>query len=288
MPARPDFPPRRALAWLYSPAPLRAPLAALWALEQEIGTSLRPGLDHHVAHTRLEWWRAECSRCAEGEAQHPLTRALAEAFTPAGVGALRALPALVDNAAWDLAAATFESRRELSAYCERWSTAMIEPLGRLVSPAPAPAALAAIGRNLRELELLLTLAAEARAGRLRMPLDELAAAAAAPEELAAPPWSAALATLVCARHRTLRAELAAAVNALAPAAQAALRGLVVWVAIAAAGSRRAEALLPAACAGPEPRAPLDGWYAWRAARRAAAGRGLPVARHGGGGLRASV
>jgi len=283
MPARPDSPPSRALARIFSPTPLRAALAALWALEGEIAVSLRPGLDHHVAHTRLQWWREECRRCAAGEAQHPLTRELAIAFAPAGTSALDALTGLVDTAVWDLAAATFASRRELSAYCERWSAAMVEPLGRLLAPAPAPAALRSIGRSLRELELLLALAAEARAARLRLPLDELAQAGAAPEELARPPWSASLAALVRARHCSLRAELAAGVNALAPSAQPALRGLVVWVAITAAESRRAQRLLPRAFAGRAPRAPLDGWRAWRAARRAAAGRGLSVARHGGGG-----
>jgi 15-cis-phytoene synthase len=275
--ARPDFPASRTLAWLYSPRPLRAPLATLLALEREIGASLRPGLDHHVAHTRLEWWREECGRCLAGEPRHPLTRELAAAFGPADRSALAALTGLVDTAVWDLAAATFETRRELSAYCERWSAALIEPLGRLASAAAAPESLRPIGRSLRELELLVALVPEAQAARLRLPLDELSAVGAATAELARPPWSAVLAALVRARHRALRATLAASVNALAPTAQAELRGLVVWAAIVAAQSRRAEALLPAAPAERVPHAPLDGWRAWRAARRAAAGRGLRCA-----------
>jgi phytoene synthase len=275
MPARPEWPATRALAWLYSPAAQRPPLASLCAIEHEIAASVRPGLDHQVAHARLAWWREECRRCAAGQPQHPLTRELAAAFAPGARAALAGLPGLVDTAVWDLAAATFETRRELDAYCERWSAGMIEPLGTLALPAALPGSLRALGRSLRELEMLLALAPDARAGRLRLPLDELAQAGAAPEELAGPPWRAGLAALVGTRHRALRAQLVNSVAALGAAQQAALRGLVVWAAIAAHASVRAQARLPDASGRRDPRAWSDGWRAWRAARRASAGRGLP-------------
>jgi 15-cis-phytoene synthase len=274
MSARPDAPPTRALAWLYSPAPLREPLAALCALEREISASVRPGLDHHVAHTRLSWWREECARCAAGHPSHPLTRSLAAAFAPDPGAALANLGGLVDGAVWDLAAATFQTRRELAAYCARWSAAMIEPLGRLGPPDTPGAPLQALGRDLRELELLLALPRDARAGRVRLPLDELEQAGAAAEELAQPPWRAALAQLVRTRHGQLRGALAASVAALGAHSQATLRGLVVWAALAAHASRRAQARLPQATLSREHQTPLDGWRAWRAARRALTGRGL--------------
>jgi 15-cis-phytoene synthase len=274
MPARPDAPPARALAWLYSHADQRPPLAALYAIEREIGTSLRPGLDHQVAHARLAWWREECTRCAAGEAVHPLTRELAAIFGPQGRTALAQLTGLVDTASWDLARATFDTRRELEAYCERWSAAVIEPLGRLAGVHAPPAELRAFGSGLRSLELLLALAGDAHLGRLRLPLDELAGAGVTAGELARPPWSAALARLLRERHHALRRELAASVSALGAAAQSALRGLIVWAAVAASHSRRAEALLPRAIAARDHQAPLDGWRAWRAARLADAGRGL--------------
>jgi 15-cis-phytoene synthase len=274
MPARPEWPATRALAWLYSPAAQRPALAGLCALEQELAASVRPGLDHQVAHARLAWWREECRRCLEDHSSHPLTRELAAAFAPRAATALAGLPGLVDTAVWDLAAATFERRRELEAYCERWSAAMIEPLATLAVPAAPAAPLRALGRSLRELEMLLTLAPDARAGRLRLPLDELARAGAGPEELARPPWGAGLAALIGRRHRELRAALAASVAALEGAQQAALRGLMVWAAIAAHASARAQAHLPGASGTRAAHAWSDGWRAWRAARRATAGRGL--------------
>jgi phytoene/squalene synthetase len=271
MSARPELATTRRLAWLYAPEPQRAALAALYTLESEIGASLDPHLDHQVAHTRLAWWREECERCRAGQAQHPVTRELA-ALVGAVPAALAGLAGLVDTALWDLAAATFGTRRELSAYCQRWSAALFEPLARLALPAADPDHCRALGGALRELELLTALAAEARHGRLRLPLDELAQAQAAPEELSRPPWAEALAALVRARHRQLRAELAAGIRTLAPREQAPMRGLLVWLALSCGHSRRAEHALPRASAAREHHTRLDGWRAWRAARRADAGR----------------
>ena len=271
-PARPDASATRTLAWLYAPQPQQPLLAALWAIEEEIGTSLRPGLDHRVAHLRLEWWRAECARTAQGRPAHPLTRALAEGFGARDPAPLAGLSGLVDAAVWDLAAATFETRRELAAYCERWAEAIVVPLAWFAAPVVDRAAGRALGAALREGELLAQLAHAVRAGRLRLPLDELAAAGVDAARLAQPPWSPALAALLRTRHAGLRAELAAAVARLPRAAQPDLRPLLVWAALTDTASRRAVRRLPGALAAGDDHGALDGWRAWRAARRAGAGR----------------
>src|SRR5215472_8962965 len=153
IPARPDASATRALAWLYAPEKQRPLLAALCAIEAEIGASLRPALDHQVAHVRLEWWRAECARTAEGAPGHPLTRALADGFADRDPAPLAGLAGLVDTAAWDLAAATFETRRELTGYCERWAEAIVVPLARFAAPEVDGGAARALGAALREGEL---------------------------------------------------------------------------------------------------------------------------------------
>ena len=89
--------------------------------------------------------------------------------------------------------------------------------------------------------------------------------------LAQPPWPEGLAALVRERHRQLRGALGASVAALAPAGQSAARGLIVWAALSASHSARAARDLPRARLAREHHAPLDGWRAWRAARRAQAG-----------------
>ncbi len=268
----------RALAQLYCPPGQRALLAALLNIEAEIAASLRQGLDHQVAHVRLAFWREECARCAAGHPAHPLTRDLLAACGAEHRGALAGLAGLVDTAAWDLAAATFETRRELAAYCQRWAEAIVLPLTRRAVPGLAPDTARTLGAALRETELVCGLVAEALSGRLRLPLDELEASGATAAQLARPPWAPALASHIRQRHRELRLALAAAAGALAPAERPPLRALLVWTALAAARSHRAERRLPGALAAGEDQAPLDAWRAWRAARRADAGRPATIAR----------
>lgn len=113
--------PARYLAWLYSTDAQKTALAALLEIEAEIASGLRPGMEHHVAHARLQWWSEEAERVAQGRPVHPLAKELAKAHASGGD-----ISGLVDTAVWDLARATFETRKELTAYCERWATAMFE------------------------------------------------------------------------------------------------------------------------------------------------------------------
>ncbi|MDB6089831.1 MAG: phytoene synthase [Gammaproteobacteria bacterium] len=268
--------PTRYLAWLYSPPLQRPVLAALCAIESEIASSLRAGLDHHVAHTRLQWWREECERCAAGRPVHPMTRELARAYGATTAPApLAGIIGFADTAVWDLAGATFESRRELTAYCERWAAAMIEPIAahvQGVDAGPATSRWRAFGAALREIELLASLAPEAHSGRLRLPLDELQRAGVEPANIAKRPWPAALATVLRERHEILRAALVEGVSGLEPGSQANSRGLLVWAALARQLSWRAQHALPNTITPRRFHAFADGWRAWRAARQAIAGQ----------------
>jgi phytoene/squalene synthetase len=145
LPARTDDAPHvlsasRYLAWLYSPASQQPVFAKLCEIESEIAGSLRPGIDHHVAHARLQWWREECERSAQGRPVHPLTRELVKAYgaVPGGQPSpLVGISGFVDTAVWDLAGATFETRKELTAYCDRWAAAMFETAAGQVAASAA-------------------------------------------------------------------------------------------------------------------------------------------------------
>jgi len=261
----------RRLACLYASESQRPLLTALCALEAEIGASLKAGVDHSIAHVRLAWWREECARCAAGTPAAPLTRAIGAYFAGRERTALGGLAGLVEVAAWDLAAATFATRRELSAYCERWSAGFVVPFAQFAAPQVDTASALALGTTLRAIELLGSLADDARSGRVRLPLDELEAAQADPADLLTPPWSAALAAHLARRHRELRTELSVRVRALPGAVQPRLRSLLVWARLAVLESQRIERRLPQAPAASDHRGALDGWRAWRAARRADSG-----------------
>jgi phytoene synthase len=306
---------------LYSPPEQQPVLAALCQIEAEIAGSLKPGIDHHVAHARLQWWRDECERTAQGHPVHPLTRELVRAFGGVGGGAegsaglpspIAQITGFVDTAVWDLAGATFETRKELTAYCERWAAAMFETAAEatpvaMTSPTPAsdadyaarvasvaqqvgigseaapttstaarsaqsPSRLQALGAAVREVELLVGLAREAHAGRLRVPLDELEQAGVDVGCLAKPPWPAALETLLRKRHEVLRATIADGVSRFGHEEQAPIRGLLVWASLAWRLSWRAQRALPNVILPRRYHAVSDGWHAWRAAHRATAGK----------------
>ncbi len=310
----------RYLAWLYSTPEQQPVLTVLCQIEAEVAASLRQGVEHHVAHARLQWWRDECARAAEGSAVHPLTRELVRAVgsrlaaavgsptsidaaaanvmpssaTNAGVvsssaasgntatsriaGAVSGLAGIsgfVDAAVWDLAGATFETRKELTAYCERWSAAMFATAvqGRgSESTSSRSLQIRALGAAVREVELLAGLAREAHAGRIRVPLDELERAGVEVSSLAKAPWPAALVNLLRERHESLRNTIAAGVAQFGRDEQASIRGLLVWAALAWRLSQRAQRALPHVLQPRQYHALADGWYAWRAAHRASAGR----------------
>jgi phytoene/squalene synthetase len=199
----------------------------------------------------------------------------------AGAGAATSIAGVtgfVDTAVWDLAGATFETRKELTAYCERWATAMFETAAAAAKPTAAarsardPSRLRALGAAVREVELLAGLAREAHAGRLRVPLDELERAGVDLGALANPPWPAALQTLLRERHETLRATIASSVSQFGRDEQAPIRGLLVWAALAWRLSWRAQRALPNLISPRRYHALSDGWHAWRAAHRATAGK----------------
>jgi phytoene/squalene synthetase len=174
---------------------------------------------------------------------------------------------------WDLAAATFGTRTELHGYCERWASAVTQiaaedGVGDGVARADAGRFGRTLGIALREIELTANLTADARSGRLRVPLDELEQARVAPDMLARPPWPGELSELLRKRLRVLRAELAASVTALPTAAQPSLRGLMVWAALGSRQAQRLERALPLPAQPGRVVRATDAWLAWRCARRA--------------------
>jgi phytoene synthase len=261
----------RTLARLYCPIAHRATLDMLLDLEAQIRAALAAEAAHELAHTRLAWWDEECARLAAGEARHPLTRALAAQFA-GDTGALARTGGLVALARWDLACATFGSRGELEAYHARWSEALIGPFAHRLLPAASAGRALALGAALQALELSLALGADAARGRLRLPLEELARTGIDSRAFAQATLDAAAAALVRTEIERARRELARAIAALQAHEQASLRALLVWAGVTALQARRVLHDLPRLALPGEHRALLDGWHAWRIARRAAQGR----------------
>jgi phytoene synthase len=259
----------RYFVWLYSPPDQQRVVQALLGLEREIAGTQRAVTEHQVVHVRLEWWRAESERLAAGSPIHPLTRALSEEASKLQLPAMpAALSGFVDVATWDLAGATFESQREVTVYCERWSTAMFGTIAAFADSAAVHDAARALGAAVREIELLAELARDAHAGRLRLPLDELERVGTDPRSLAKPPWTEAVAALIRARAGSLRASVTASRDELRTGEPERLRSLFVWAGLALRLARRIERALPGPVMPGRADTLAESWQAWRAARAA--------------------
>lgn len=217
---------------LYAPAAARAPLRNAHALEAEIRASLRPGLDHAVAHARLDWWQEEAARAAPGRASHPLLRALLE------------------RADAEVAATTL---------AEWVQAARVELAGHLAQNAQHAQQARRAGGAGFQLYATLLAANTAAAHRLGSSLAELYPAAPA-----APPAAGG-------RDLERRAALEA-IGTIAPQDQPALRPLLVWAALALRRAARGVLIAPHAPGPASLALLADNFHAWRAARAADAGR----------------
>jgi len=261
----------RHLVWLYGGAESQARHAALFAIEHEIAASIGPALDHAVAHARLGWWEEECERLAATLPRHPRAVELLRESRRAGLPPPDLRP-LVAAARWDLARATPETRHEHLQRCTEWARGVFRQLG----PAEATDWLLRVGTLIEELALLDTLRDDARAGRLRVPLADLAPRGLTLAALRAEATDPALCDYLRTRHREARTALRRELAALDPSARPALRAALVWGTLAAIRSERAERALP----GRPGAGRFDRWFdpwrdngsAWTAARRALTGR----------------
>ncbi|MCB1623501.1 MAG: squalene/phytoene synthase family protein [Pseudomonadales bacterium] len=121
----------RYFAWLYAHPKQRATLELLLALEYELESSVRPAIDHAVAHARLEWWEAEAERLLRGTAQHPIAQMLGSTRTTRPCPPID-LRAFIATLHWDLAGTPLTTSAEWQHYARSWSRAFFEPLVRLL------------------------------------------------------------------------------------------------------------------------------------------------------------
>jgi phytoene synthase len=178
----------RYFSLLYAPADKREAIAALYVIDAEIRESARSA-NHDVAHTRLQWWRAEVDRLVNGAPQHPATRLLFERH-PAEHRSFARLHELLVAADMDLARMTYNNESELNAYCSRSGGAVheliAEQLGGTEMPADSRAIAHTVGIGVRQTEILRDVRQDVRDGLLYLPLDVLERHGVAPGALNTP------------------------------------------------------------------------------------------------------
>lgn len=166
--------PQRAVAWLFLTADERIRCGALAALQDEWLKAIRTAGAPEVAVAKLGWWREELPRAIQGQARHPLARALF------GDASVCAIPSPCWMAAVDAALLAI-NRPPASDFATQWEAS--RPLAeafadletrvwfgaRARSPGAAPVVLAGyLVANLRAFD------AELGAGRSPLPMQLLA------------------------------------------------------------------------------------------------------------------
>jgi phytoene synthase len=165
----------RYFSLLYAPDDRRDQLCALYVIDAEIRESAQ-SVNHDVAHTRLQWWRAEIERLVNGSPQHPAARLLNDsAVERASFAKLHEAMVAADM---DLARMTYANMREVRAYSSRSGGAIQELMAALlVAPHPLDEAARAIanriGIGVRQSEMLRDVRQDAYDGRIYLPQDRL-------------------------------------------------------------------------------------------------------------------
>jgi phytoene synthase len=159
----------RYFALQYAEPTQRDALTALFVIDNEIRASVHAA--HEVAHTRLQWWRAELDRLTNRNAQHPAAKVLQTTLPDADFSSLHELLVAADM---DLARMTYNTADELAAYLVRSSAAL-----HFATDANA----SALATVIRRVETIRDLAIDTRAGCVYWPLDELDAAGVALDAL---------------------------------------------------------------------------------------------------------
>ncbi len=225
----------RELVLRFSPTTDRPRLQALFDIEREVTASLRPELDHTVAHTRLEWWSEELGRLAQAQARHPATRTLAATLLESG-RSLADLQGLVEATRIDLATVAFLTRAELDDYLGLWSDSIFINLCLNSSDRAR-----ALGRCIREIELIADWPQQAHRGRLYRSLGD-------PPEPHEPWVRHPLGEPQCQQLRTRLNELASEIGSLArawPVDELSSQGpALLWAALARGTALRLQSGLP--------------------------------------------
>jgi len=157
---------------------MRRAITAFYALCRELDDVVDECRERQVAEAKLDWWRAEIGRFANGAPEHPATRALFD--TPQG----RAIPPallleVVDGMAMDLDHTRYPDFKSLNLYCYRVA-GVVGEIAAAIFDGTRGEHDRDIRRYAHELGLAFQLTniirdvgEDARRGRIYLPQDEL-------------------------------------------------------------------------------------------------------------------
>lgn len=223
-------------SFVFLPPETRRAITAFYALCRELDDVVDECHERQVAEAKLDWWRSEIARFAEGAPEHPATRALFD--TPQG----RVIPAallleVVDGMAMDLDHTRYPDFKALHLYCYRVAGVVGEIAASIFDGARGEHD-RDIRRYAHELGLAFQLTniirdvgEDARRGRIYLPQDELARFGVAEADLLSGRDSPEFQALMAFQYERAIAHYDSAFAALPAAAKRAQRPGLVMAAI---------------------------------------------------------
>lgn len=164
-------------SFLFLPPERRRAITALYAYCREVDDVVDECTDPGVARTKLAWWRDEIARLYQGQAQHPVTRALADVVNAYAITADQLLT-VIDGMAMDLDYNRYPDYDTLKTYCHRVA-GVVGLMSARIFGYTDPRTLeyaAELGLAFQLTNIIRDVGEDARRNRIYLPLDELAQA----------------------------------------------------------------------------------------------------------------
>ncbi len=162
-------------SFLFLPPARRRAITALYAFCREVDDVVDECTDINVARTKLAWWHAEIAALYDGNARHPVARALAGVATSFRLPQQR-LHEIIDGMEMDLTQRRYADFAALKLYCYRVASVVgllsAEIFGYADSRTLAYAE--NLGLAFQLTNIIRDVGEDARRDRVYLPLDELA------------------------------------------------------------------------------------------------------------------
>jgi phytoene synthase len=162
----------------------RRAMTALYAFCREVDDVVDECSDPDLARTKLQWWRQELANLYQGQAQHPVTRALAPAVSRYGLPQAY-FEEILDGMQMDLDYDAYPSFNELKLYCHRVA-GVVGLLSAEIFGYEDRATLRyaeRLGLALQLINILRDVREDLTLGRIYLPQDELARFQVRPQDL---------------------------------------------------------------------------------------------------------
>jgi phytoene synthase len=161
-------------SFLFLPAERRRAITALYAYCREVDDVVDEMQEVGVAQAKLAWWGEEVDRMFAGDAQHPVTRALAPHLAPFGLRRDRLLLVL-EGMAMDLTQNRYLDFATLARYCHNVAGVVGEMAAAIFGASDECTYEYArkLGLALQLTNIVRDVGEDARRGRVYLPLEDL-------------------------------------------------------------------------------------------------------------------